>query len=92
MAIKFRNNKIGVEKPKQQKTSKAGFYVEPDTEEFLGVIKYLSPDTPKELAIGTKVYFGSECQQVLIKGAQIYVMDEKNVLAIIDETTQETNS
>lgn len=90
MQIKMRGNKVGVEKSnKPSKNSKATFIVIPDAEEHMGIIKYLGDGTSSDLKLGQRVYFSNEYQMVKIKGDDICVMDDSNVLAVVDEEVRQ---
>lgn len=90
--IKFRNNKIGVEKLKKQSKKADAFYVDLDSEEFQGVVRYVGEASSKDLQVGAKVYFNTNFQQASIKGTTICVMEDSNVFAIVDEESQEPQS
>lgn len=87
MKIQFRSKKIGIEKLKKQSKKNSGLYVELETEEYLGIVKYVASDAGADLKVGQKVYFATNFQQVHIGGATICVMEDANVIAIVDEET-----
>lgn len=77
--IKMRGNKVAVEKVKTAAKTDEWLKM-PESEEFVGLVKYTSgyPDLPE----GTRVYFGKDFQQIKIKGIDLCVMEETNVVAI----------
>lgn len=86
--IKFRDKRVGVEKLKKQKKADS-FIVVPDHDEYLGIVRYVSEAASKDLQVGSKVYFGTQFQNVKMNSADICVMDDTNVFAVVvDEEKQ----
>lgn len=88
MSIKFRDKKVGVEKLKKQTKKENRIYIEPESEEYLGVVRYVSDDASKDIKVGSKVYFGTDHQKVRMEGAEICVMEDASIYAIVDEEQQ----
>lgn len=87
--LKFRDKRVGVEKLKKTKNKNETFMVTPDHDEYLGVVRYVSDAAAKDLQIGCKVYFGNAFQTVKMNSADICVMDDTNVFAVVvDEEKQ----
>lgn len=87
MQIHLLGNRVGVEKFKKQSNKSDGFLVMVETEEYLGVVKYVGngPGQAQSIKVGDKVYFGSKFQPVRMGGSEICVMEEDNVLAKVTD-------
>lgn len=86
--IKFRDKRVGVEKLKKQ-NKKESFIVVPDHDEYLGIVRYISEGFATDLKVGMTVYFGNQFQTVKMNSADICVMDDSNVFAmVVDEEKQ----
>lgn len=86
--IRMRGNNVGVEK--LSKNDKSGNWISmPEDTTFTGIVKYVgrSVDDP-DIEVGKKVYFGSQRETVRIGGAEIMVMTEDNIVAVVDEGAQ----
>lgn len=104
MQIKFMNGKIGVEKLKGQKKNRSqdGFFADVESEEFLGIVKYVDEESGPRLdgmrsndlnhLLGEKVFFGNQYQNVHMQGSLICVMDSSNLLAVVREDKKETET
>ena len=90
MQIKFRGNRVAVEKIKKQnkKAGETSFLVMPDSEEYVGIIRYLGESADQSLKIGQKVYFTTQHQITRIGGSDLCVMDDAQILAVVDEDEQ----
>lgn len=90
MQIKLRGKRVAIEKNKKANKKSDGFLIVPDSEESVGTVKYLGSDlTDTDLKIGQKVYFGNQYQNLRMGGADVCVMDELNVLAVVDEEKEQ---
>lgn len=86
--IKFRDKRVGVEKLKKQNKKDTSFIIAPDHDEYLGIVRYVSEGAAKDLQVGAKVYFGNQFQTVKMNSAEICVMEDSNVLAVVNEEKQ----
>ncbi len=92
MQVKFRGNKVAVEKNKKQNKnagSRDGFLVMPDSEEYVGLIRYVGDGADASLQVGQKVYFSTDHQMMRIGGVELCVMEDKCVLAVVHEELTE---
>ncbi len=81
--IQLRGNRIAIEKIKKQtKNTTNGFLVMPDSEEYLGIIKFIGESSATDLEVGQKVYFSTKFQHVKIQGTDLCIMDDTEVYAI----------
>lgn len=85
MTISLRGNRIAVEKlGKSQK--QASVYVQiPDSQEFVGIVRYVGDTAAQDIKVGDKVYFGNQTQNLRMGGSDICVMEDTNVLAIVND-------
>lgn len=84
--IHLRHNLVGVEKlKKQNKGPTGGLLVMPDSEEYLGIVRYVGKGASPDLVVGAKVYFSTKFQQVRMGGSEICVMEDSQVLAIVQD-------
>lgn len=89
MQVKMRGNKIGVQK--LGKASKPNSYIAmPEVVDSLGVIRYLGDNAPEDLELGMKVYYGTKRQQIRMGDADIEVMEEDNIYAVVEERSIES--
>lgn len=80
--VQFRNKRVGVEKlKKQSKKDDDLFYKQLETDEFLGVIRFVGPEVSEDLQLGDTVYFSNQFQLVKMVGFDICVMEDSNILA-----------
>lgn len=84
--IKMRGKLVGVEKLGRASKDDDSILFTPETTEATGVIKYLGEEAPKDLTIGTMVYYGDKRTQITVEGREIIVMDADNILAVVDES------
>lgn len=84
MQVQMRGKRVGIEK--LGKSQKANSFLEmPEDTNSQGVIKYLGAEAREDLKVGDKVYFGNQRITMNIEGKEIYVMDDDNVVAIVQE-------
>lgn len=91
MQVKLRGNRVGIEKLKKRSNKGETFLVMPD-EDVIGIIRYVGDSASKDLQVGQKVYFTNDYQRTSINGAEILVLEDKHVLAVVGDESQETNS
>lgn len=83
--VQLRGKKVAIEKLKTQtKKQENSFLHIPDSEEYLGIIKYIGPDADKDLKIGQKVFFSRNYQQVRMESSDLCVLEDKEIYAITE--------
>lgn len=81
---------IGVEKVgKARKKEESSLFANTEVTHNIGVIRYLGVDV-KGLQVGQKVYIGNQREEIRMEGADIMVMEAKNIIAIVEESNEET--
>ena len=87
MQIKLRGNKVAVERIKkaEKKKNDIDFLHMPDSEEYTGVIRHVGDSAAKDLAVGQKVYFSTNHQQVRIAGVNLCILEDSFVYAIVQD-------
>lgn len=86
MQIKLKGKRVAVEKiKKQSKSAVQGMLIMPDSEEYLGFIRYVGEDVDPSVQVGQKVFFSTNYQQVRMSGSDLCVMDEKEIFAVVEE-------
>lgn len=82
--IQLRNKLVAIEKSKKANAKVAGALIMPETEEYVGVIKYIGTEVTG-LQVGQRVYFSKQYQNFRMGGADVCVMQESEVLAIVTD-------
>lgn len=85
MPINLRGKRVAVEKIKKQQKGAHGGIIMPDSEEYLGHIRYVGPEADQSLKAGQKVYFSTNYQQSRMDGVDLCVMDDKEIFAVVEE-------
>lgn len=86
MQIRLRGNKVAVEKNKKAgKAQETSFIVMPESEEYLGTVRYVGDAASSDLKVGQKVYFSTSHQNVRIAGSDLCIMEDTSVLAVVDD-------
>lgn len=85
MKILLKGKKIAVEKLKKQSKNQMAGIIIPDSEEYLGEIKFVGDDSTKGFKVGQKVYFSTAYQQCRMGGKDLCVMDDTEIFAIVEE-------
>ena len=86
MQINLRGKKVAIEKLKKAaKTPGHGGLIIPDSEEYLGHIRFVGESVSTDLKVGQKVYFGKNFQIFRMAGIDLCVMDDDQVLASVQE-------
>lgn len=89
MSIQFRGTRVGIEKSKKHdKAKKESFLYVPEAEEYSGTVKYVGQDVDTRVQVGQKVYFTTDHQVMRIGGIEVCVMDEKSIVAVINENEE----
>lgn len=87
MQTRMRGNRVGIELLAKGSDSKSLIAMPEDTS-AVGVIRYVGDGvTAPELQVGVKVYYGKVHHQLRMNGANILVMNEDNVYAVVQEDT-----
>lgn len=84
MQVTLRGNRVAVEKINKASKEK-NWMVVPDSEEYLGIIRFLGQDAKPDLVIGQKVYYATNFQKFRMAGSELCVMEDSNVLAISED-------
>ena len=85
MNLNLRGKRVAVERFKKQSKSPHGGIILPESEAFSGLIKYTSPDADPKLKVGDKVYFTTNHQAFNIKGVDLCIMDDVEIVAVVQE-------
>jgi hypothetical protein len=81
VSLALRGKRIGIEKLKKQSKKDVSFYVDVDTDEFLGIVRFLGPEAPTDLSVGDKIYFGGQFHPIKLGGLDLCIMEDSNILA-----------
>lgn len=86
MKINLKGKRVAIEKIKKQgKNQGHGGLIMPDSEEYLGIIRYVGENADPTHSVGQKVYFSTNYQQVRMGGVDLCVMEDKEVFAVVTE-------
>lgn len=86
MAILLRQNKVAVEKVKQHGAAeKSSFIVVPESEEYVGIIRYVGETADPKLQVGQKVYFSTNYQKCRMGSVDLCVMQDIEIFAIVTD-------
>jgi co-chaperonin GroES (HSP10) len=87
MTINLKGKRIAVEKLKKvAKGNKDALgLVIPESEEYLGVVRLVSPEADQSVKVGQKVYFSTNFQHVRMGGLDLCVMEDSQVLATVED-------
>lgn len=89
MQVRMLNNFVGVEQV--GKTSKNdGMFAQVETTNNLGIIKFVGEEADKKFKVGQKVYFGNKREEIRMSDADIQIMEDENIYAIVEEAANET--
>lgn len=83
--INLKGKRVAVEKIKTQEKSETSFLVMPDSEEYLGRVRYVGPDADPTIQVGQKVYFSTNYQQCRIGGKDLCIMNDSEIFATVTE-------
>lgn len=83
--VKFRGNRVGVEKIKKANKNTNPLFVEPDAADSVGIVRYVGDTVGSDIKVGQKVYYGDKIHNVRLGGAELVVMEDSNVLALVEE-------
>lgn len=89
MKLKVSKGKILVGKVGKQTKQSQNMFVMPEVTDSLGIIKYVGEGVDPSFQVGTKVYYGKSRQEVRISGEDIFVMDEENIIAIVEDDNEQ---
>lgn len=84
--IKLKGKRVAVEKLKaRQKGMNDLGLVLPDSEEYLGIIMYVSDEADQSLKPGQKVYFSTNYQPSRISGKELCIMNDTEIFAVVED-------
>lgn len=83
--LKLRGNKVCVERLKKQSKQENQLFVMPDTNDSVGIIRYVGEGISEDLVVGQKVYFGDKLHNLRMAGQDLLVMEDSNVFVIVQE-------
>jgi co-chaperonin GroES (HSP10) len=83
-------NLIGVEKLGKQSKKNAGDLFAPvEVTHNIGVVRYVGEELSSKFTVGQKVYCGNQREEIRMDGADIMVMQEANIFAIVEDSNEE---
>lgn len=85
MQIKLKGKRVAIEKIKKQSKGQSAGLIMPDSEEYLGIIRYVSDEADQSNKVGQKVYFSTNYQQVRMNGVDLCVMDDTQIFAVVED-------
>lgn len=89
--IKMLRDLIGVEKAGKSSSKQTGtLFAQVDVTHNVGVIRYIGEGVQGKFSVGQKVYIGNQREEIRMDGADIMVMKEDNVVAIVEDSDEET--
>ena len=83
--IKLKGKRVAVEKLKTRQKGTYGDIIMPDSEEYLGIIVYVSDDADQSLKAGQKVYFSTNYQPSRISGKDLCIMNDTEIFAVVED-------
>lgn len=83
--INLLGNRVAVEKLKKKSQGAHGGIIIPDSEEYLGIVRYVGPSANINIAVGHKVYFSTNYQQCRMDGKDLCVMEDKEIFATVQD-------
>jgi co-chaperonin GroES (HSP10) len=90
MSLQLLGKRYAIEKLRKAPNRSDGLFVEVQSEEYCGIIRYVGNPGPDQfifmLKEGAKVYFGTKFQSFRIGGQELCVMEEENIIAVVDES------
>lgn len=89
MQIVMRGKRVGVEKLGKASQSKT-FLAMPDDASAIGFIRFVGSElASSDLKVGMKVAFGKNRHEIKLNGMDVFVMDEENVYAVVEDQNAE---
>ena len=79
--MKMLNSKIALEVEKKAANKSGGLFVIPDSADVAAVVKLVA-DEVKLVNVGDKVFYGPDFKVLKVKGMELLVMDEDNLIAV----------
>lgn len=90
MKVRMLRNLIGVEKlGKSSRRSTGNLFADVEITHNIGVIRYVGEELSSKFSVGQKVYCGNQREEIRMNGADIMVMQEQNVIAIVEDSDEE---
>lgn len=84
---KLKGNRVVLEAPKGA-SSKQGHFFVPEVTTNVGVVRFIGDEVDAakyEIAVGTKVIYGTAHEQLQIENETVYVMEPSNIVAILED-------
>jgi len=89
MQVLMRGKRVGVERPGRAQKNDSLIAMPEDTS-AIGYIKYLGKDLQSsDLRVGMKVCYGKNRHELKLNGADILVMEDDNIYAIVEDSGAE---
>lgn len=86
-------NLLGVEKLGKPSKKNAGDLFAPvEAIHNIGIIRYIGEELQGKFSEGQKVYVGNQREELRMDGTDIMVMEEKNVIAIVEDSDEEVKT
>lgn len=82
-------NLVGVEKLGKPTKQSGALFAPVDVTHNVGIIRYVGEDLVGKFHPGQKVYVGNQREEVRMASADIMVMEEKNIIAIVEESDEQ---
>lgn len=93
MKVRMLRNLIGVEKQGKPARKSAGDIFAPvEAVHNIGIIRYIGEELQDKFSVGQKVYCGNQREEIRMNGADIMVMQEANVFAIVEDSDEEVKT
>ena len=90
MKVRMLRNLIGVEKVgKTTKRNSGDIFAPVEVTHNIGIIRYIGEELTDKFSVGQKVYCGNQREELRMNGADIMVMQEANVFAIVEDSDEE---
>lgn len=87
-SVKILRDLVVIEPLAQKKKSTGGFAMPDEFSGYSGKVVGLGPKT-EDIGIGDIVYFGNESKSMTIKGQEVVVMEQNNVIGIEASTKED---
>ena len=79
--MKMLNKKIALEVEKKAASKGGGLFVIPDSADVAAVVKLVAEEV-KLVKVGDKVFYGPDFKVLKVKGMELLVMGEDNLIAV----------
>ena len=79
--MKMLNKKIALEVEKKAAKKEGGLFVIPDQADVAAIVRLVADDA-KLVKVGDKVFYGPDFKVLKVKGMELLVMSEDNLIAV----------